>query len=134
MDSCTFMVLRNSNLRARATTLCGRAKATGAQSFSVQLKCLRMISKAFPTAPGGWGVLPREILKKCVLSCDFWHDVRRPVVYFLFRKHYISTVSQCDLPPPPPPSRINEHNLVKTSGAPIFINNGNGRQSTQRDN
>ena len=26
MDSCTFMVLRNSNIRARATTLCGRVK------------------------------------------------------------------------------------------------------------
>ena len=50
---------------------------------------------------------------------------RRPVVYFLFRKHYISTVPQCDLPSPPA--------LTRPSGAPVFINNamvGSKRRKT----
>ena len=61
--------------------------------------------------------------EKYVLLGDFWRDVQRPVVYFLFRKHYILTVPQCDLPSPLALTSTTKKKK-KTSGAPVFINNG----------
>ena len=113
-----FTVLRNSNLRSCATTLCGRAKGlslsppmyTAFQSSLINNNL--MFACDIHTISNSAGGPPTRKFWKKVLFVDFW--LTSCSLYLVQKALHFNSASMW----PNLPSRINEHNLEKTPGAP----------------